>query len=148
MSVAVVRKGAPHPLGWVPTVLKTDDELGSFPGHDVPRARNLAELYDVSAKAIVEGNGYAFTSDAIEGDGGWIHDLHVDGLGGKLVNGKWHFTGGTVIFLPPGGPRRPAIVVAPERASRAGVALALIFGVPAAIAAGAVIVRKLKRKKG
>jgi hypothetical protein len=146
VTVAIVRKGEPHPLGWVPTVLKTDDELGTFPGHVVPRARNLAELYDLSARAIVEGNGYAFTSDAIEGDGGWIHDLHAAGLGGRLVNGKWHFTGGTVIFLPPGGPRRPAIVVAPERASRAGVALALLFGVPVVATAAAVLFRKLKRK--
>lgn len=52
--------------------LRAGDELGSFPGHVVPRERNLSSLYARTPKDIVADNGTPFTSKAIEGHGGLL----------------------------------------------------------------------------
>ncbi len=81
---------------WVQTRLQDDDQL------DVSdRSHSLVKLYGLTARQIVEGNGIAFTSPAIEGDGGWVENTG----GKKLSNGRWVFSSGSVILLPPGGPR-------------------------------------------
>lgn len=99
MAVLNVTKNiSTHPLGWVKTALQDGDELGAFPGHSVPALHDLAALYGISAKEIVEGNGVVFDADPIDR---WVLDT-----GGKqLSNGQPVFAKTSVIWLPPNGPR-------------------------------------------
>lgn len=109
----------------VPTRLRAGDELGSFQGHVVPRDRNLSELYRVSPERIVtEFNRVPFTAEAIEGDGGWIQRS-----GSKTKIGKrWVFDANTVILLPEGGPRPPAISINPPAPPPSGGGGLLVGG--------------------
>jgi hypothetical protein len=89
--------GLGAPAGWVATQLQDGDQLDNAP----TIAHSLAKIYPATARQIVEGNGVAFTSPAIEGDGGWVRRTG----GRKLSNGRWVFSSNSVIFLPAGGPR-------------------------------------------
>lgn len=77
--------------GWIPTRLQQGDELAT-----------LAPLYNTSAQAIVEGNDTVFDTPSINA---WV--LATGGV--TLSNGQPVFGDNSVIFLPPGGPRSPAV---------------------------------------
>ncbi len=113
---------------WVSTRLEALDELGDQPGHDVAAAHDLGELYAPSlgpvtvppggtlaqarARRIVEGNGIAWTTSAVNA---WV--LRVNGE--RNANGVPVFTSRSVILLPRGGPR-PAVTQGPAPTAAAG----------------------------
>jgi len=117
---------------WVPMRLRRDDELGSFPGHEVPRSRNLSALAGLGggqagARKIVEANGARFTSSDIEGPGGML-----ERAGSRTLRapGKYATDEHTVLLLPEGTPRTPALPSKPIPKSNAGafVVGALVIG--------------------
>jgi len=131
----------------VPTRLRDGDQLRL----DSDTSRSLAHLYPnigpiaSIAKIIVQGNGFAFNSQAIEGDGGFVEKTG----GKKLSNGRWVFSSNSIIKLPAGGPRPavgpPAGGLEP-RVLEAGVNPALVlFGIAAL---GAVLFLSKKKKVG
>lgn len=86
---------------WIPVRLQAGDELGSQPGHTPARGHDLAALYGLTARAIVEGNGVRWDATAINA---WV--LRTGGV--KLSNGQPVFSAASIIRLPAGGPR-PAV---------------------------------------
>lgn len=133
---------------WVPTRLRLGDMLGGA----ATVADDLAKLYQVTPRQIVEANGIAWGTPTINA---W-----VKATGGvTLSNGQPVFSGASVILLPPDGPRprsttpsklptapKPAPVRAEAAVGRAlvvlGVAAAAIGGVGVAVA----IARKRRKK--
>jgi hypothetical protein len=98
------------------TQLRRDDELGSFPGHIVPRERNLELLYRRTPRQIAADNGVDASlpihewTRAIEGRGGML-----ERAGSKRWTGvRYLVDENTRIMLPEGGPR-PAVRVPPPQ---------------------------------
>lgn len=129
------------PTGWVPTRLQAGDQLGSFPGNDVPASSSLARLYSSQlgglrptsstlerqreeqrlAKLLVAGNGVAWSANAIDA---WV--LRTGGKRNAL--GTAVFTDASVIFLPAGGPRPPATTAPAVDVRKATGGLGVLVG--------------------
>lgn len=117
-------------IDWVKTRLLKGDELGSFKGHEVSPEHDLARLYGVTARQIVEGNGVVFDTAPINA---WV--LATGGK--KLSNGQPVFTENSVILLPPGGPRNAAANAPPKKKSSTVVIVGAVVGVAALAALAA-----------
>lgn len=98
------------------TQLRRDDELGSFPGHVVPRERNLEQLYNRSPRQIAADNGVNPNlpirewTRAIEGPGGMLERAGSRRRTAQRFLVDEH----TRILLPEGGPRPPVKLTTPN----------------------------------
>lgn len=105
------------------TQLRAGDELGSFPGHIVPRERNLSELYKRTPKAMMADNGIdpnlplRAWQQAIEGPGGLL-----ERAGSKRWTGERFLVDDNVrILLPEMNPPPRRIVGVPNPNPGTGV---------------------------
>jgi hypothetical protein len=122
----------------VPTLLLRDDALQE------PRdlVHSLADLYHLTPRQIVEEyNGVKWTRDAIDR---WVMDtggfrrpfVESNPYDAKRRLGWASFSEKSVIFLPPGGPRKPLVVGKPELSAKGWAVVAAVVAAIAAAAAG------------
>lgn len=138
MSALAFDPNKAHPLGWVKSALVDGDELGSYVKdhvgaydilEEVAHSHNLSQLYGLQPRDIVEGNGVSWSTPAIND---WV--LRTGGK--KLSNGQPVFASTSVIFLPPGGPRKQVTAAVDHpTASSVGKVLAIVGGGLAALGA-------------